>query len=93
MSMGKETMGRASKNHIEAYTRGCATRASWAVATVGGGNLFLPNLAWLISLPNRRVLVRERGFLVLTGMPSPVLGESYTTYIKDFAIFPPHKKK
>ena len=36
----------------------------------------------------------ERGvFLVLTGMPRPVLGESYTTSIKDFAIFPPHQKK
>ena len=33
------------------------------------------------------------GFLVLTGMPRPVLGESCTTSIKDFAIFPPHKKK
>ena len=36
----------------------------------------------------------EKGrFLVLTGMPRPVLGESCTTSIKDFAIFPPHKKK
>ena len=26
-------------------------------------------------------------------MPRPVLGESCTTSIKDFAIFPPHKKK
>ena len=25
-------------------------------------------------------------------MPRPVLGESCTTYIKDFAIFPPHQK-
>ena len=33
-------------------------------------------------------LVRERGFLVLTGMPRPVLGESCTTSSKDFAIFP-----
>ena len=33
------------------------------------------------------------GFLVLTGMPRPVLGESCTTSIKDFAIFPPHQKK
>ena len=33
------------------------------------------------------------GFLVLTGMPGPVLGESCTTSIKDFAIFPPHQKK
>ena len=33
------------------------------------------------------------GFLVLTGMPIPVLGESCTTSIKDFAIFPPHQKK
>ena len=39
------------------------------------------------------VLVREREFFVLTGMPIPVLGESCTTSIKDFAIFPPHKKK
>ena len=40
------------------------------------------------------VLVRERGFfLVLTGMPRPVLGESCTTSIKDFATFPPHQKK
>ena len=39
------------------------------------------------------VLVQERGFLVLTGMPRPVLGESCTTSIKDFAIFPPHQKK
>ena len=29
---------------------------------------------------------------VLTGMPKPVIGESCTTSIKDFAIFP-HKKK
>ena len=33
------------------------------------------------------------GFLVLTGMPRPVLGASCTTSIKDFAIFPPHQKK
>ena len=33
------------------------------------------------------------GFLVSTGMPRPVLGESCTTSIKDFAIFPPHQKK
>ena len=33
------------------------------------------------------------GFLLLTGMPRPVLGESCTTSIKDFAIFPPHQKK
>ena len=33
------------------------------------------------------------GFLVLTGMPRPVLGESCTKSIKDFAIFPPHQKK
>ena len=39
------------------------------------------------------VLDQERGFLVLTGMPRPVLGESSTTFIKDFAIFPPHQKK
>ena len=39
------------------------------------------------------VLVRERGFLVLTDMPRPVLGESCTTPLKDFAIFPPHPKK
>ena len=26
-------------------------------------------------------------------MPRPVLGESCTTSIKDFAIFPPHQKK
>ena len=31
--------------------------------------------------------------MVLTGMPRPVLGESCTTSIKDFAIFPPHQKK
>ena len=36
----------------------------------------------------------ERGvFLVLTGMLRPALGESSTTSIKDFAIFPPHEKK
>ena len=36
----------------------------------------------------------ERGFfLVLTGMPRPVLGESYTTSIKDFSIFPHQKKR
>ena len=39
------------------------------------------------------VLVRERGFLVLTGMPRPVLREFCTTSIKDFAIFPPHQEK
>ena len=32
-------------------------------------------------------------FLVLTGMSRPVLGESYTTSIKDFANFPPRQKK
>ena len=31
--------------------------------------------------------------MVLTGMPRPVLGESCITSIKDFAIFPPPKKK
>ena len=36
---------------------------------------------------------RERGFLVLTGMPSLILGESSTASIKDFAICPPDKKK
>ena len=42
----------------------------------------------------RAVFWFERGgFLVLTGMPRPVLGESCTTSIKDFAIFPPHQKK
>ena len=33
------------------------------------------------------------GFLVLTGMPRPILRESCTTSIKYFAIFPPHQKK
>ena len=37
--------------------------------------------------------MRRGGFLVLTGIPRPVLGESFTTSIKDFAIFPPHQKK
>ena len=37
-------------------------------------------------------MVRKGGFFVLTGMPSPVLGEFSTTSIKDFTIFPPHKK-
>ena len=40
-----------------------------------------------------RVLVRESGLLVLTGMASLVLGESCTTSIKDFTIFPPRPKK
>ena len=31
--------------------------------------------------------------MVLTGMSRPVLGESFTTFIKDFAIFPPHQNK
>ena len=35
----------------------------------------------------------RRVFLVLTGMPRSVLGESCTPSIKDFAIFPPHQKK
>ena len=35
----------------------------------------------------------REGVLVLTGMPRPILGESCTTSIKDFDIFPPHKKK
>ena len=34
------------------------------------------------------VLVRE-GFLVLTGMPGPALGEFCTTSIKNLAIFLP----
>ena len=38
-------------------------------------------------------MVPERLFLVLTGMPRPVLGESCTLSIKYFAIFPPHQKK
>ena len=33
------------------------------------------------------------GSLVLTGMPRPVLGESWTTSIKDFAMSPHQKKK
>ena len=41
----------------------------------------------------RCIVSREGFFLVLTGMPRPVPGESYTTSIKDFAIFPPHQKK
>ena len=40
-----------------------------------------------------RVLVQERGFLVLIGMPRLVLGGSCATSLKDFAIFPPHQKK
>ena len=39
------------------------------------------------------VLVQERGFLVLTGMPRLVLGESPTTPIKDYVICLPHKNK
>ena len=43
---------------------------------------------------SRAVYWFERGgFLVLTGMPRPVLGESCTTSIKDFAIFPSHPQK
>ena len=38
------------------------------------------------------VLVLERGFLVLTRIPNLILGESFSTSIKDFAISPPHKK-
>ena len=37
-------------------------------------------------------MVHKRGFLVLTDMPRPVLGESCTTSLKDFALFPPHQK-
>ena len=37
-------------------------------------------------------MVQERGFLVLTGMPRSVPGESCTNSIKNFAIFPPHKR-
>ena len=33
---------------------------------------------------------KEEFFLVLTGIHRPVLGESCTTSIKDYAIFPPH---
>ena len=36
---------------------------------------------------------RERGFLVLIGIPIPILGESFTTSLKDFVTFPPHRKK
>ena len=36
---------------------------------------------------------REGFFLLLTGMPRPLLGVSCTTSIKDFAIFLPHQKK
>ena len=51
------------------------------------------------EVKNRKVVPQavywfERGgFLVLTGMPRPVLGESCTPHIKDFTIFPPHQKK
>ena len=38
-------------------------------------------------------LVRERRFLVVTGMPRLLLEESCITSIKDFTIFPPHKNK
>ena len=43
--------------------------------------------------PASCIMVQERGFLVLTGIPRPMLGESCTTSIKDFAIYTPHKKK
>ena len=35
----------------------------------------------------------REGVLVSTGMSRSVLGESCTTSIKDFAIFPPHQEK
>ena len=38
-------------------------------------------------------MVREKGFLVITGMPGLILGEPCTTSIKDFAIFSSKKKK
>ena len=42
---------------------------------------------------NGGVLIPERIFLVVIDMPRPVLGESCTTRIKDFTMFPAHKKK
>ena len=49
---------------------------------------------WSRKAVPRAVYWFERGgFLVLTGMPSFILGESCTTSIKDFAIFPPRQKK
>ena len=67
---------------------------------VGIFNLLVASVAPILRSPRSLkpkggstggILVRKRGFLVLTGMPRPVLRESCTTSLKDFAIFP-HKK-
>ena len=48
---------------------------------------------WSVKPNGLIVLVRERGFLVLAGMPGLLLGESCTTSIKESAIFSPRPKK
>ena len=102
MGVESVTTERASRNRIRACACSPAFRSTWLSASFGEGFLlFLPWLAQLVGLPNGRVAADEShgcigsrgGFLVSTGMPIPVLGESCTTSIKDFDIFPSHKKK
>ena len=63
---------------------------TWLSVSFGGGTaLFLP---WLARQSVCLKSVRPR-ISVLTAMPRPALGESCTTSIKDFAIFPPHQRK
>ena len=45
------------------------------------------------TVRGRYIGSREGFFLVLIGMPSLVREKFCTTSIKDFTIFPPHKKK
>ena len=86
--------------------RGIPPRNRRQALLPGGGHLLSSSASigvFLAKAPSLRlkpkggsaggVLVQERGFLVLTDIPIPVLGESCTTSIKDFAFFPPHQKK
>ena len=88
MGVGRVITGRASRNRIGAYAPGHEFRANGVAASVRRGSF--PSPGWCNSSvePNGRFW-----FLVLTGMPSFVLGESCTTSIKDFAIFSSSPKK
>ena len=78
---------KASRNRIGVCTRGPASWADLAVRVYPGRNLFIPPL-----VPRAVYWYERGGFLVLRGIPRPVLGESCRTSIKYFAIFPPRQK-
>ena len=88
MGVQSATTTRASRNRIGAYTRGPASWVDLVVHVDRGRNLLIPPL-----VPRAMYWFVRGIFLVLTGMPRPVLGESCTASMKDFAIFPPRQKK